>query len=110
MALAQLKLLASEPYFWDLYELQRAIQRANQSSIAPLLRVRKRIKALGGVELRPAPILDGHSLIRLGATFGPTVGQLSQALYLAQLEGTVTTKREAEAWAKKWISEKEARS
>lgn len=106
MPLAQLKLLASEPYFWDLYELQRAIQRANQSSVAPLLRLRKRIKALGGVELRPAPLLDGHALMRLGVPMGPAVGQLSQALYLAQLEGVVKTKQDAEAWAEKWISEK----
>lgn len=106
MALAQLRLLSAEPYFWDLYDLQRAIQRANQSSIAPLLRVRKRVKALGDIELRPAPLLDGHALIRLGAKFGPTVGQLSQELYMAQLEGLVKTKQDAEAWAKKWIDEK----
>jgi poly(A) polymerase len=106
MTLAQVKLIASEAHFADLYEMQRAIQRANQSSIAPLIRLRQRIKALAGTELRPAPLLDGHALIRLGAATGPAVGQLSQALYLAQLEGVVKTKKDAEVWAKKWIDER----
>jgi len=105
MTLAQVKLMASEAHFADLYELQRAIQRANESSIAPLIRLRKRIKALEGTELRPAPLLDGHALMRLGAASGPAVGQLSQALYLAQLEGEVKTKTDAEQWARTWLKQ-----
>ena len=106
MALAQLKLIASEPFFGDLYELQRAIQRANQSSVAPLLRVRRRIRDLGETELRPDPLLDGHTLMRLGVASGPLVGQVSEALYLAQLEGLVKTKADAEQWVRAWLKQK----
>jgi len=67
MSLAQMKLIVSEPYFGDLYELQRAIQKAEHRSVAALVNLRKRIKALGAVELRPKPLLNGHDLIRLGA-------------------------------------------
>jgi len=86
MSKAQLKKILAEPYFWDMYELQRAIQRAtgDGKGIAPLIRLRKRIKALGNVELQPKPLLNGHDLIRLGATPGPTLGQLAEEMYIAQ--------------------------
>jgi tRNA nucleotidyltransferase/poly(A) polymerase len=103
MSLAQLKLIVSEPYFWDLYELQRAIQRAERRSIAALVNLRKRIKALGDVELRPKPILDGHALIRLGAVQGPELGQLAEEMYIAQLEGKLQTKEQAEQWVQNWL-------
>jgi poly(A) polymerase len=103
MSLAQLKLIVSEPYFWDLYELQRAIQRAERRSIAALVNLRKRIKALGDVELRPKPILDGHALIRLGVVQGPDLGQLAEEMYIAQLEGKLQGKEQAEQWVQSWL-------
>ncbi len=135
MSLAQLKLIASEPYFRNLYELQRVIQlvgalvtaeravageptrrgvrrgatasqrEASRSpkSIAPLINLRRRIKELGDVELRPKPLLNGHDLIRLGAVPGPGLGQLAQELYIAQLEGTLQTAKQARHWAQNWL-------
>ncbi len=103
MSLAELKLIASEPYFWDLYELQRAIQKAQRKSIGPLVTLRKRIKALKGVELRPKPLLNGHDLIRLGATPGPALGQLAEEMYITQLEGNLKTKVQAKQWVQKWL-------
>jgi poly(A) polymerase len=103
MSLAQLKLIVSEPYFGDLYELQRAIQRAERQSVAALVNLRKRIKALGDVELRPKPLLDGHALIRLGAVQGPDLGQLAEEMYIAQLEGKLQGKEQAEQWAQNWL-------
>ena len=125
MPLAQLKLIASEAYFRDLYELQRAIQLVgalvtaehavagepavarkagdDRKSIAPLVNLRKRIKALGDVELRPKPLLNGHDLIKLGAVPGPGLGQLAEEMYIAQLEGTLQTAKEARQWAEQWL-------
>ena len=103
MSLAQLKLIVSEPYFWDLYELQRAIQKAQRRSVAALVNLRKRIKALGDVELRPKPLLDGYALIRLGAVQGPDLGQLAEEMYIAQLEGKLQRKEQAEQWVEKWL-------
>ena len=103
MSLAELKSIAAEPYFWDLHELQTAIQKAEQKSVAALVRLRKRIRALGDIELRPRPLLSGHDLIRLGAVPGPGLGQLAQELYIAQLEGKLQTAEQAERWAKKWL-------
>jgi len=103
MSLAELKMILAEPYFDDLYELQKAIQKAMGKSVAALVNLRKRIKALGDVELKPKPLLDGHSLMKLGAVPGPAFGQLARELYIAQLEGNLQTPRQAEQWALKWL-------
>ena len=106
MSLAELRLTVSEPYFWDLYELQKAIQKSEDDShrnLAPLIKLRKRMNALGGLELRPKPLLDGHDLIRLGALPGPTLGQLAQEMYIAQLEGILKTTAQAEKWVTQWL-------
>jgi len=111
MSLGRLKMILAEPYFWDLYELQRAIQKASppcllpeaRRGVAPLIKLRKRIKALGDVELRPKPLLNGHDLIRLGAVPGPVLGQLAEEMYIAQLEGKLQSVEQAEQWVKKWL-------
>jgi len=111
MSLARLKKILAEPYFWDLYELQRAIQRAGGNGakgIAPLMRLRRRIRALGDVELQPQPLLNGHDLIRLGAVPGPALGQLAEEMYIAQLEGTLRTVDQAGQWAKTWLQKRRA--
>jgi len=109
MSLGRLKMILAEPYFWDLYELQRAIQKteaAGRKAIAPLIKLRKRIKALGDVELRPKPLLNGYDLMRLGAVPGPAVGQLAEEMYIAQLEGKLQTVEQAEQWVKKWLQKR----
>jgi len=106
MSVAQLRKILAEPYFWDLYELQRAIQKTKGKTgegFGPLIALRRRIRALGDIELRPRPILNGHDLIRLGAVPGPALGQLAEELYIAQLEGLLHTTEQAEHWVKTWL-------
>ena len=98
MPLSELKLIGAEPQFWDVFELQRAVQRANGWPVTALTRIRRRIEALSAAELRPNPLLDGHVLIRLGVPSGPMVGRLLQAVYRAQLEGTLSSAQQAEQW------------
>ncbi|MCK4753196.1 MAG: CCA tRNA nucleotidyltransferase [Planctomycetes bacterium] len=106
ISVAELKRLLAKPYFWDLYELQRAIQRAKgggKENITALIKLRRRIQALGDAEFKPKPLLNGHDLIRLGAVSGPRLGQLSEEMYIAQLEGQLQTKKQAEQWVQKWL-------
>ena len=105
MSLAELKKTLAEPYFQDLFELQRAIQkvRGGRENMTPLKKLRKRMKSLGDVELKPKPLLNGYDLMRLGAVPGPAMGQLAQEMYIAQLEGKLQTRRQAEYWAQKWL-------
>lgn len=105
MSLAQLKKFLAEPGFRDLYELERAIQKAaaSQAGLAQLVSLRKRIRDLGDVEVKPKPLLNGHDLMRLGAVPGPALGQLAEELYVAQLEGEVASREQAERWAGEWL-------
>ena len=70
---------------------------------AALENLSNRIKDLGDVDLRPDPLLNGHDLIRLGAVPGPALGQLSQEMYIAQLEGKLQNPEQAEQWVQKWL-------
>ncbi len=107
MSLANLKKLLAQPYFRDLFEMQKAIQKVSinsRKSIAPLIKLNRRIKDLGNVELKPKPLLNGHDLIRLGAVSGPLLGQLTEELYIAQLEGNIKTSEQATHWAIQWLN------
>jgi poly(A) polymerase len=107
MPLSSLRKIAAEPYFNNLYEFQKAIQKAidnSRKSIVELIKIKRRIRDLGDIELKPKPLLDGHELIKLGAVAGPVLGQLSQDIYIEQLEGTLNNKTQAKEWAKKWLT------
>jgi len=109
ISLADLRRLLAEPYFWDLYALQRAIQKATGQSLSPLRKLRRRIKALGDIEFKPKPLLNGHDLIRLGAVPGPTLGQLAEEMYTAQLEGQLSSRPQAKQWVLQWLKEHRCR-
>jgi poly(A) polymerase len=105
MPISKLKLLMHEPYFWDLLLLQKAIQEAKGESDQSLKRIRKRAMEIDEKEIRPQPLLDGHELMALGTTPGPMVGQLGQEMYIAQLEGQIQTKLQAEQWCRDWLKQ-----
>ena len=105
MGLAELRMIAGGPYFEDLYELEKAIRNTagDSKGISALRKLRKRINALGDIELHPRPLLNGHHLIRLGAVPGPVLGQLSEEMYVAQLEGKLKSSGQAEQWVREWL-------
>ncbi len=107
LSLARLKILLAKPYFWDLYELERAEQKTegNRDALTVLAGLRRRIQSLRGIDVKPKPLLNGHDLIRLGAPSGPVVGQLAEELYVAQLEGLIATREGAMEWARQWLRE-----
>jgi hypothetical protein len=85
--------------------LERALQRAQErkEGLQALRQLRRKIRDLGDIDVKPKPLLNGHDLMRLGATAGPSLGQLVEELYVAQLEGEVQTKDQAEQWARAWL-------
>jgi poly(A) polymerase len=103
MPISKLKLLMHEPYFWDLLSLQNAIQGAKGESDQRLKQIRKRATDIDEKDVRPQPLLNGHELMSLGATPGPMVGQLSQEMYIAQLESHLKTKAQAKEWCQEWL-------
>ncbi len=103
MPLAELKLLVSEPYWDDLFALEKAIQQAGGHSESSVRAIGKRAMELAGKDLRPKPLLDGHELISLGAVPGPMVGRLARELYIAQLAEEIETAEQARQWAAEWL-------
>jgi poly(A) polymerase len=103
MPISKLKLLMHEPYLLDLMTLQKAIQAAKGQDDQALKQIQKRIDAIDEKDIRPALLLNGHELMSLGATSGPMVGQLSQEMYIAQLEGRLKTKPQAKEWCQDWL-------
>lgn len=101
--LAQLKMLAAQPLFQDLFDLEKAIQKAQKAPRAGLTRIKQRLKNLQGKDIAPRPLLDGHALIALGALPGPMVGRLSREMYIAQLSEQIATEEQARKWVQKWL-------
>ena len=54
-----------------------------------------RAEALGILEAKPPPLIGGRDVSALGVPPGPAMGVLLQAVYRAQLDGSVTTPDEA---------------
>lgn len=103
MPLSRLKRLMHEPYFDNLMTLQRAIQKARGKSLRPLITLKHRAAAIDPAAVHPAPLLDGHELLALGAAPGPQVGTLAKELYTAQLEDRLTTPKQARTWVTEWL-------
>jgi poly(A) polymerase len=97
-------MLLSEPYFEDLFDLQKAILKASNQRISSLTKLRRRIRQLKGVELKPKPLLNGHDLMAIGATPGPSLGQLANEMYIAQLEGKLQSADQAKNWVTRWLA------
>ncbi|MFA5424714.1 MAG: CCA tRNA nucleotidyltransferase [Phycisphaerae bacterium] len=104
MSLAKLRRLAAEPYFGDLYQYQRAIQKAAGKNTTALNKIKRRVMELGDIELMPRPLLDGYDLMRLGAAAGPALGQLAEEMYVAQLDGHIKTAEQARQWVRKRLA------
>ncbi len=103
LSLSELKMLLGGHYFWDLYYLQAAIQKAENKGTGTLGKLKKRIKDLSDVELRPKPLLNGHELIKLGAEPGPMLGRMMNQMYIAQLEMQIKNREEARRWVIDWL-------
>ena len=63
----------------------------------------ERARALGVEHRPPEPILLGRHLIELGVKPGPRMGELLKAVYEQQLDGTVRTREDALAAARRMI-------
>ena len=102
MPLSQLKLLAYEPYFEPLCLLEKAMLKAERKSPYALNEIRRRALQLDPQGIHPPPLLNGHTLMQMGASW-PTLGRLARELYIAQLEEHLKTPEQAKEWAAQWL-------
>jgi poly(A) polymerase len=103
LSLAHLKMVVAQPYYEDLYLLQKAILKAERKKISALITIAKRAKKLDGKNLKPRPLLNGHEIMALGAESGPLLGHISKELYFEQLSERIITKEDAAKWVESWI-------
>lgn len=100
----RLKQWLAKPLFEPLCRLIQTHLQAQDLPLTPLRRLKKQIKELGAEPIAPDRLLDGHDLLRLGAAPGPMVGQLTEELYLAQLESQVNNIPQARKWVQNWLA------
>ncbi|MBN2581777.1 MAG: CCA tRNA nucleotidyltransferase [Planctomycetes bacterium] len=105
MRQATLKRLFQSPHFPALARVHRADALGSRCTLADhryVMRAFRRTQAEG---LKPRPLVTGHDLLALGMRPGPAMGQVLNALYDSQLEGSLRTRRAALAAAKRMVAE-----
>ena len=81
----------------DVAEAALALLAVTRSDDAA--EIGREVARLAKSGLQPEPFVDGQDLIKLGMLPGPAFGRILSELYDAQLEGRVTSRREALALA-----------
>jgi putative nucleotidyltransferase with HDIG domain len=108
MRLATLKKLLSRPTIRDELELHRVDCLASHGNLDNYNFVKDRLAAFAGEPVKPAPLVRGYDLVRLGLEPGPLFGKILHEVYDLQLDEKVRTKRAAVAYVKlKWAGGKE---
>lgn len=105
LSLGQFKVLLSNRDFWNLYNLQLAIEKSRDGDLALLEKRREKAFELEDTELLPSPLLSGYDFIELGVAPGPRLGELSQELYMLQLNEEIVSREGAEKWVKRRLKD-----
>ena len=103
MSTAELRLMLAEPYYDNLYRLQHAICKVHDNSTEVLEKLKERAEEIPDRGILPPPLLDGNDLLSLGVPAGPTIGQVSRQMFLAQLAGQIATADQARQWVRTWL-------
>ena len=99
MRLSTLKKFLSRPTFEDEMELHRVDCLASHGDVSNYDFLRQKQREIPTTEVRPDPLLTGKDLIALGHIPSPAFKKMLGEAYDAQLEGRISTKEEATAWA-----------
>lgn len=103
MRRSTLKRLFASEHIEDLLAVVRADSLGAMGNASFVDRLAEMRASMGEPEYRPVPLVTGEDLIRLGHTPGPEFGRVLHDVMDAQLEGSVRTREEALALAKRLI-------
>jgi putative nucleotidyltransferase with HDIG domain len=107
MRLATLKRLLSRPTIEDELELHRVDCLASHGNLDNYNFVKDRLAAFARERVKPAPLVNGRDLVRLGLEPGPLFGKILREVYDQQLDEKLKTRREALDYVKgKWAQNK----
>jgi poly(A) polymerase len=95
MRTSKLKVTLAHPGIRELLALHRADALASGRSTAHVDYCERLLQEWSQADLNPPPLVTGHDLVRHGLEPGPLFKRLLDAVREAQLEGTVTTPKQA---------------
>jgi tRNA nucleotidyltransferase/poly(A) polymerase len=95
MRTSKLKVTLNHPGIHELLALHRADALASGRSTEHVDYCEKLLREWTTIDLNPPPLLTGHDLTRLGLEPGPPFKRLLDAVRESQLEGTITTPKQA---------------
>jgi len=97
---ATLKRLLAAEGFHELSRLARIDALASSCDLGPVLFCEAKRRELAAEDLRPPPLLGGRDVLAMGHPPGPRIGEILRAVEDAQLDGTLRTREEAEAFVR----------
>lgn len=92
---ATLKRLFQSPHFATLAEVHRADLLGSSMSDADYRYVMRQLRKMSAEEIRPAPLVTGHDILKLGLPGGPAIGRILRQLYDEQLDRRLTDRKAA---------------
>ena len=101
----RLRQFLAHPLLDDLCELFRADVLASSRDLTAYDFVVAARKDLGEEAALPAPLLTGTDLLSMGLQEGPLIGRVLRRVQEEQLEGTIASKQEALALARRLVEE-----
>jgi poly(A) polymerase len=105
MRTSKLKTLLIHPGIRELLELHRADSLASGRRTAHVEYCERLLKDWSMEDLNPPPLLTGHDLLKAGIEQGPIFKKLLDTVREAQLEGTITTPKEARELVQRVLDE-----
>ena len=90
-----LKRLFQSPHFATLAEVHRADLLGSSMTDADYRYVARQLRKMSAEEIRPAPLVTGHDILKLHLAAGPAIGRVLRALYDEQLDGRLKHRQAA---------------
>lgn len=100
MRVAKLKRFMARPHFDDELELHRVDCTSSHGALDNLAFLRAKREEFASEPLIPPPLISGRDLIGFGLQPGPRFSEILEAVQSRQLEGSLTTRDAALAWAR----------
>ena len=110
VTVADLKLLMAHGAFEQLLAFFAAKLRAEGCPSTPYRQILARAHAIPREEVAPPPLVDGRSLAKLGLPPGPRYKIILERVYYAQLNGDISDRDSALAYARRLVNEAPGRS
>jgi poly(A) polymerase len=109
MRTSKLKPILAHPGIRELLALHRADALASGRGLDHVEYCEYLLREWSEADLNPPPLVTGHDLVRRGLQPGPLFKRLLDAVREAQLEGTVTTQRQAMELVDRLLAEEEGK-